>query len=83
MIHPFREGNGRTLRTFMTMLVDYLNFQLDLGVELQYSLWNDDDRENLLKSTIISNVTGNTDGIRECFDKVLVSTQIKKKLIMR
>ena len=39
----------------------------------------DKDREDLLKSTIICNETGNSDGIRKCFDKVLVERDIKKK----
>lgn len=79
VIHPFREGNGRTLRTFMSILVDYLSNNLNLNMELSYSKWDDDDRNNLLKATIICTKTGNSDGIRECFDKVLVDKPLKKK----
>ena len=80
MVHPFREGNGRTLRTFMVLLVDYLSVEFpDLNFELQYSLWNSEDREDLLKATVICNVTGNSDKIRECFDKVLVYKNKEKK----
>ena len=80
MIHPFREGNGRTLRTFMVLFVEYLNNRKpDLNFEIQYSLWSKNDREKLLEATINCNETGNYDMIRECFDKVLVSRDVKKK----
>lgn len=75
MIHPFREGNGRTLRVYMEFLVDYLDFN---DLEIRYSLWSDDDREELLKSTVVSSVTGDTSGIMGCFDKVLVEKEKKK-----
>lgn len=82
MIHPFREGNGRTLRTYLKLLVDYLNdyFPPEMGeVELDYSLWSPEDREELLKSTIICNVTCNCNYIRNCFDKVLVEKELARR----
>lgn len=76
MIHPFREGNGRTLRTYILLLVDkfFDNFEID------YSLWDEDDKERLIKGTIINSVNGNIDDIRECFDKVLVEKRVKKRV---
>lgn len=82
VIHPFREGNGRTLRTYLRLLVDYLNqyFPDEMErVELDYSLWSLEDREELLKNTITCNITGNCLGIRDSFDKVLVSKERRRK----
>lgn len=82
VIHPFREGNGRTLRTYLKLLVDYLNqyFPNEMGsMELDYSLWDSEDREQLLEATIICNITGNCSYIQNCFDKVLVSKEIIEK----
>ena len=82
IIHPFREGNGRTLRTYLKLLVDYLNryFPPEMGeLELDYSLWDLVDREELLKSTIICNVTCNCSYIRDCFDKVLVEKELSRR----
>lgn len=83
VIHPFREGNGRTLRTYLKLLVDYLNsyFLTEMGeFELDYSLWDSNDREELLRATIICNVTCDYSYIKKCFDKVLVcKEELKKK----
>lgn len=82
VIHPFREGNGRTLRTYLKLLVEHLNkyFSAEIGeFELDYSLWSVEDREELLKSTIICNVTCNHNYIKNCFDKVLVEKKTKNK----
>lgn len=79
VIHPFREGNGRTLRTYFLILVK----ELFRDYELDYSLWNDEDRELLLKYVIIDSSTVDIEevgvrGIASCFDKVLVSKEKKK-----
>ena len=80
VIHPFREGNGRTLRTFMVLVVDYLsNINPNLNYELQYSLWTKEDRDDLLKATIECSLRCDYSGIMKCFDKVLVSKNKKKK----
>lgn len=44
-IHPFREGNGRTLREFMRQLFLYNNYELD---------WSRCDKEDVLNAFIIS-----------------------------
>ena len=73
MIHPFREGNGRVLRTYFLLLVKEISKNLSFGnFELDYSLWSDEDREELIKSTIINSINGDISGIGYCFDKVLV-----------
>lgn len=72
MIHPFREGNGRTLRTYFLLLVNELNKNFSSGsFEIDYSLWNDEDRKNLIKYTIINSINGDTVGIENCFDKII------------
>ena len=83
MVHPFREGNGRTLRTYFLLLVKELNKYISFGVfDLDYSLWDDDDMSLLEYATIVNSIYGNTDDIYTCFDKVLVGrTPEKKRLI--
>ena len=81
-IHPFREGNGRTLRTYMKLLVDYMcpYLSADLkNLEIDYSIWDKQDRENLLKATIICGVTLDYSYIKECFDKILVEKELLKR----
>lgn len=81
-IHPFREGNGRTLRTYMKLLVDYLvqYFPDDMkGLEINYALWDAADREELLKATIICGVTTDCSYIKRCFYKVLVEKELDRK----
>lgn len=81
-IHPFREGNGRTLRTYIKLLVDYMVSYLpdDLkNLEIDYSLWDTKDREELLKATIICGVTTDCSYIKNCFDKVLVEKKLLKR----
>ena len=80
VIHPFREGNGRTLRTYMELFVKAINSYLNLpNMEIHYSLWDDNDRNELLKSTIICSLNGDTSGIERLFDKVLVEVEEKGK----
>lgn len=79
MVHPFREGNGRTLRTFLELVVDYISDKLSLGIKLQYSLWSEEDREKLLQATVISSVTADCQMLEECFDKVLVEKNKGRK----
>ncbi len=53
MAHPFREGNGRTIREFLRQLVYHYTFLLPLEgtYELDYSLM---DSKKLLEATIDS-----------------------------
>ena len=64
----------------MVLIVDYLsNINPNLNYELQYSLWTNENREELLKATIDCSLKCDYSGIMECFDKVLVSKDKKKK----
>ena len=53
-IHPFREGNSRTLREFMREYVEMMNkFLFDFGdYEIKYSCLNDDDNRKFILSVI-------------------------------
>lgn len=80
MVHPFREGNGRTLRIFMELLVEEVNHYLSIpDMEIHYSNWDIHDRDELLKATIYSSITGDNTEIEKCYDKVLVYSDEKKK----
>ena len=80
MIHPFREGNGRTLRIFMELLVEEVNHYLSIpDMEIHYSNWDANDRNELLKATIYSSITGDNVAIGKCYDKVLVYKDEKKE----
>ena len=82
MIHPFREGNGRTLRTYFLLLIKEISKELSFGnFELDYSLWDDEDRDELIKATIINSINGDIDGICDCFDKILVCDEFIKKRV--
>lgn len=73
VVHPFREGNGRTLRIFLKLLLDAINKDLPFeDMEICYGLWNSYDRERLLEGTILSNTTGNISMIEECYLKIIV-----------
>ena len=51
-IHPFREGNGRTLREYLRQLVEVLNNYLPLpAYELDYSAVTEQMRYNLIQGS--------------------------------
>ena len=81
MIHPFREGNGRVLRTYFLLLVHELNKYISFdNFEIDYSLWDDNNKADLIKYTIINSINGDIDGIISLFDKVLVENNEKKRV---
>ena len=72
-IHPFREGNGRTLREFIRQYVEYLNKVIDIG-EYKFVISNF-DKDNLLKHTISDDVYK----VEEEFKKAVVKTKEKTR----
>lgn len=81
IIHAFREGNGRTLRTYLELLVDYISEMNDLNFGLRYSLWDEEDRDNLIRASILLNSNESNKGkvlLRNCFDKILVEKKKEK-----
>ena len=80
MIHPFREGNGRTLRTYFLLLVSECSKHFSFGeFELDYTNLLDTDKEELIKATIVNSVTGDYKGIADFFDIILVQKSLKKR----
>lgn len=69
MIHPFREGNGRTQKIFIEKVADKLGYSLQLKKI---------DSKKLLEVTIES-VNGNGRPLKKVFEEVLVSKHFKSK----
>lgn len=80
IVHPFREGNGRVLREYLREFVEKANFE---GYRLNYNKWGEEDRNNLLKHTIIATISGETTGIEELFGKVLVAKEYEISKVMK
>lgn len=75
MVHPFREGNGRTLRLYIELLIDYFNQYLERQVYIDYTKL---DKEELRKATIISSVTGDYSYIEEIFNSIIIEKSRKR-----
>jgi cell filamentation protein len=72
LVHPFREGNGRTLREFLRQMVEYLNKYLPFDeLELDYSKVDSALKDKLLDGSKLSATTGNTTLLKEFFESVL------------
>jgi cell filamentation protein len=75
MIHPFREGNGRTEREFMRQYIDYIcekngldSYYLDYGMIT--------DRDAYIYAITQADVLCNYGPLRDMFDKIL---KVKEK----
>lgn len=77
VIHPFREGNGRTLREYLRQFVEYMNKYLLLPhLELNYSNISDETRMNLINGSIVSAANGDTTLLEKFFENTLKEKQI-------
>lgn len=56
IIHPFREGNGRTMREFLREYVERINKRKGLNYELNYDM-DEETKEQYLKSSILLDKT--------------------------
>lgn len=61
MIHPFREGNGRTQRLFLTQLINLNNYSID---------FSEIDTDELMIATIQA-ANGVTDYLKDIFKNVI------------
>ena len=61
LLHPFREGNGRTQRIFLSQLIRYAGYEID------FSSINPDD----LMSATIQGANGVEDYLKEIFSKAI------------
>ena len=77
-IHPFREGNGRSIKEYFTEFVEYNNDKLQLpDVELR---WDRMDADVL--SNITYQMTVDEDCVKNSFEKELC-IKIKRRVIHR
>lgn len=60
-LHPFREGNGRTLRTFITMLLKKYNYNINYDIL---------DREKLLLADIQA-MSNDLTLLCECYEEII------------
>lgn len=86
IVHPFREGNGRTLRTYYKIFVEEANKILPFDdIEIDYSKWDDvyevdpekgeiKYKDKILETTILDDLNG----IMQCFDKVILYKEKRK-----
>lgn len=80
IIHPFREGNGRTLREFLREYVLVLNKIIKFGeFELDYTLIDENIKDSLVKASILDEL----EEAKKVFSKIIVKKDeiIKEKLI--
>ena len=77
VIHPFREGNGRTLREFLRQYVLKINQMIDFGeYEIDYN--QIDDRDKFIQAVELADVRGDIDNLKEIFKNCLVNHMEKK-----
>lgn len=90
-IHPFREGNSRTLREFMREYVELLNAKLitfgDFSID--YTKLDPISSKNFIRA-VIWNTSQDKEKqeqsmnlIQQCFDKCLVENEIKENKMNR
>lgn len=74
IIHPFREGNGRTLREFLREFVLVLNKNISFGeYDLDYTLLDEIGKKKLMYGSAISAGNGDISLLRDVFENVLVN----------
>lgn len=66
MLHPFREGNGRTQRAFFAQWIQHIGFQLDLTAV---------DPDEFMVATIYA-AQGVMDPLVGCFDRIIRFSQL-------
>lgn len=66
MLHPFREGNGRTQRAFFTQWMRHIGYQLDLATV---------DADEFVFATIRA-AQGVMDPLVDCFDRAIQPLQV-------
>ena len=72
-IHPFREGNGRTLREFLREYVEVLNRVLKTDYVIDYNL-DEETKENLYKASILDDL----EATKLVFNQMIKEKEIEK-----
>ena len=79
IIHPFRDGNGRTIREFLRQYVLYINTKIDFGTfEIDFTNTTEEDKMILLKGSEISAITTKTELLEIFFAKTLIKKTEKR-----
>lgn len=79
LVHPFRDGNGRTIREFFREYVLELNKKINFGhYELQFARLSETDYKIHLLGCIESAKTGNLEHLKQFFGSCLVKQKQKE-----
>lgn len=77
IIHPFREGNGRTLREFLRQAMEQINLNIDFGeYHLDYS--KIENRDAFIKAVRIADATCDYSYLKEMM-KIIITKKEKTK----
>lgn len=76
IIHPFREGNGRTLREFLREYVLVINVINKSNYELNYTI-SDDVKEMLIKASVLDDL----EETKNVFNIMIREKEIRKENI--
>lgn len=78
LVHPFREGNGRTQREYFRQLVEYLNKYLPFNeMYLDYSIIDKNLKEMFMDGCIQSALTGDLEQLKNFFKMILKEKENK------
>lgn len=79
LVHPFREGNGRTLREFIRQYVLELNKRIDFGhYELDFSLLSENDKNVHILACERSAINGDFKELKDFFKTCLIKENQKQ-----
>lgn len=79
IVHPFREGNGRTQREFFRELVLELNNRINFGnYEIDFSQLSETDKKVLILGSIEGATKGTTEYLKQFFRACLIKTEQKQ-----
>lgn len=79
LVHPFREGNGRTLREFLREYVLELNKRINFGhFELDFSKLTDTDKKVHILGCVESARTGELEHLKQFFSTCLTKNAQKE-----
>lgn len=78
VVHPFREGNGRSQREFFREFVLELNKRVDFGnYEIDFSVLKESDKKILISGCIEGATKGTTELLKKFFKACLIKNQQK------
>lgn len=75
IIHPFREGNGRTEREFLREYVEYVNKYINFGTYKMDYTFIGEEKENFINALVIADASCDTTLLKEYIRKTLVKEE--------